>query len=133
LKIIHFVLTITIDLIAQHYFYIYLKMNQKYISFISLIIVFSFINLNAQVSFLNENTFKISRTLDYLNSLYVDTVNQSALTETAIRAMIKELDPHSAYLNVEEVKELNEPLQGNFEGIGVSFNILHIQISRVGI
>ena len=85
----------------------------------------SFAKINAQMPFLNENSFKITRTLDYLNSLYVDTVNQSALAETAIRAMVKELDPHSAYLNVDEVKELNEPLQGNFEGIGVSFNILN--------
>ncbi|HEY9123888.1 MAG TPA: PDZ domain-containing protein, partial [Bacteroidales bacterium] len=100
-------------------------MNKKKLFFINLIVLLSFAKINAQVPFLNENSFKITRTLDYINSLYVDTVNQTALTETAIRAMVKELDPHSAYLNIEEVKELNEPLQGNFEGIGVSFNILN--------
>lgn len=54
---------------------------------------------------------------------YVDTVNEDKLVETAIRSMLEELDPHSAYSNAEETKELNEPLEGNFSGIGISFNM----------
>lgn len=54
---------------------------------------------------------------------YVDTVNEDKLVETAIRSMLEELDPHSAYSNPEETKELNEPLTGNFSGIGISFNM----------
>jgi carboxyl-terminal processing protease len=54
----------------------------------------------------------------------VDDVDASGLTEAAIRGMLKELDPHSTYLNKEEVKAMNEPLQGNFDGIGISFNML---------
>jgi carboxyl-terminal processing protease len=54
----------------------------------------------------------------------VDSVNKSELVEIAIIKMLQSLDPHSTYLNKEEVKEMNEPLQGNFEGIGISFNIL---------
>ena len=54
---------------------------------------------------------------------YVDTVNEDRLVETAIRSMLEELDPHSAYSNPEETKELNEPLAGNFSGIGISFNM----------
>ncbi len=54
---------------------------------------------------------------------YVDTVNEDKLVETAIRSMLEELDPHSAYSNPEETKELNEPLEGNFSGIGISFNM----------
>ena len=54
---------------------------------------------------------------------YVDTVNEDKLVETAIRSMLMELDPHSAYSNAEETKELNEPLEGNFSGIGISFNM----------
>src|SRR4030042_2797601 len=46
------------------------------------------------------------------------------MVEKAIIHLLKELDPHSSYLTKEEVKEMNEPLQGNFEGIGISFNIL---------
>ena len=81
------------------------------------------ISLQAQI--FNEQSFKFSKTLDYINSLYVDTINQQKLVETAIVEMLKELDPHSAYLTAAEVKEMNEPLQGNFEGIGVTFNILN--------
>lgn len=54
---------------------------------------------------------------------YVDTVNEDKLVESAIRSMLEELDPHSAYSNPEETKELNEPLEGNFSGIGISFNM----------
>ena len=54
---------------------------------------------------------------------YVDTVNEPKLVEDAIRGMLRELDPHSAYSTPEETRELNEPLQGNFSGIGITFNI----------
>ncbi len=57
-------------------------------------------------------------------NLYVDSVDQKKLVEDAINGMLKELDPHSSYTNPEETKKLNEPLEGNFEGIGVSFNML---------
>lgn len=67
---------------------------------------------------------KLERTLQLIQGLYVDDVNTQQLTEAAIRGMLKELDPHSTYLNQEEVKAMNEPLQGNFEGIGISFNML---------
>lgn len=67
---------------------------------------------------------KLERTLQMIKGLYVDDVDTKKLTETAIRAMLRELDPHSTYLTEEEVKAMNEPLQGNFEGIGISFNML---------
>lgn len=67
---------------------------------------------------------KLVRTLQLINNLYVDDVDSEKLTETAIRAMLRELDPHSSYLNKEEVRAMNEPLQGDFEGIGISFNML---------
>lgn len=57
-------------------------------------------------------------------NLYVDTVNEHQLVEAAIIEMLKQLDPHSTYNNAEEVKEMNEPLQGNFEGIGVQFQMI---------
>ena len=67
---------------------------------------------------------KLERALQLINSLYVDEVNTKELTEAAISAMLAELDPHSSYLNEEEVRAMNEPLQGNFDGIGISFNML---------
>ena len=59
-----------------------------------------------------------------INNLYVDTVDEDKLVEDAIRGMLEKLDPHSSYSDPEEVKAMNEPLQGNFEGIGVQFNMV---------
>ena len=56
--------------------------------------------------------------------LYVDSVDDKKLVEDAIKGMIEKLDPHSSYATPKEVKALNEPLQGNFEGVGVQFNVL---------
>ena len=59
-----------------------------------------------------------------ISSLYVDSVDQKKLVEDAINGMLEKLDPHSSYTDAEETKKLNEPLSGNFEGIGVSFNMV---------
>ena len=58
------------------------------------------------------------------NNLYVDSVDEAKLVEDAIRGMLEKLDPHSTYSNAKEVKQMNEPLNGNFEGIGVQFNMI---------
>lgn len=59
-----------------------------------------------------------------ITNLYVDTVDEDKLVENAIIEMLNRLDPHSVYSDAEEVKKMNEPLQGNFEGIGVQFNMI---------
>ena len=59
-----------------------------------------------------------------VNNLYVDSVDEQKLVEDGIRGMLEKLDPHSSYLTAKEVKAANEPLQGNFEGIGVQFNMV---------
>ncbi len=58
-----------------------------------------------------------------INQFYVDTVNEQRLVENAIKGMLDKLDPHSSYSNAEETRELREPLEGNFSGIGISFNM----------
>ena len=60
-----------------------------------------------------------------IQNLYVDKIDENKLAEDAIEGMLKKLDPHSTYMNVQEVKEMNEPLQGNFEGIGIQFNMMN--------
>ena len=70
-----------------------------------------------------DDTKTFGRTLMALDALYVDTVNTQQLTETAIKAVLKELDPHSTYLNADEVSAMNENLGGNFEGIGVRYQM----------
>lgn len=59
-----------------------------------------------------------------ISNLYVDNVDEGKLVEDAIRGMLEKLDPHSSYSTPKEVKALNEPLSGSFEGIGVQFNIV---------
>ena len=58
-----------------------------------------------------------------ITNLYVDQVDDNKLVESAIKGMLEELDPHSTYSTPEEVKRMNEPLQGNFDGIGIQFNM----------
>lgn len=59
-----------------------------------------------------------------ITNLYVDSVDENKLVEEAIIRMLAQLDPHSTYNDAEEVKKMNEPLQGNFEGIGVQFQMI---------
>ncbi len=74
-------------------------------------------------SSVQENQLKFGRLLRLIDGYYVDTTNIDALTEKAIVKVLSELDPHSTYISKEEVEKMNEPLKGNFEGIGISFNI----------
>jgi carboxyl-terminal processing protease len=67
---------------------------------------------------------KYGRLLYYINNHYVDTAQIQKLVEKAVVNTLRNLDPHSVYLNADDVKTANEPLEGNFEGIGVEFNIL---------
>ncbi len=82
--------------------------------------VFSFIAYVSAQSSLE----KLNWAMYAINNYYVDKVDDGKLVEDAIIALLAELDPHSNYLNKEEVKEMNEPLQGNFDGIGIQFNML---------
>ena len=66
---------------------------------------------------------KVNMTLAAIQNLYVDTVNLNKLADDAIIGLLDKLDPHSDYMTADEVKELSEPLQGNFDGIGIQFNI----------
>lgn len=67
---------------------------------------------------------KFNTLLYYIEQMYVDSVDSEALVESAIVHMLEELDPHSVYISEEELQAANEPLNGNFEGIGIQFNIL---------
>lgn len=68
---------------------------------------------------------KIAQAEKIIEQCYVDTVNTDNLAEEAIKAMLATLDPHSTYSDPEETKELTTPLDGNFSGIGIQFNMLN--------
>ena len=72
----------------------------------------------------SKETEKLDYLLYFMNNNYVDSLDSHEIVEEGIRAMLKELDPHSIYITKEELKEMDEPLVGNFDGIGVQFNIL---------
>jgi carboxyl-terminal processing protease len=68
---------------------------------------------------------KLREVLSLIKNEYVDTANTEALVEEAIEHMLGKLDPHSAYISSKDIVEANEDLRGNFEGIGIEFNIFH--------
>ena len=71
-----------------------------------------------------EQGQKFDALLNMIQYAYVDSVDQKKISEDAIRALLKELDPHSIYISADDLKETNEPLVGKFEGVGIQFNIL---------
>ena len=76
--------------------------------------------------FSNEknNGNKLDELLDYVLREYVDTLERDSLTDVTIETLLGNLDPHSAYIPASDLQATNEPLNGNFEGIGVEFNLL---------
>jgi carboxyl-terminal processing protease len=77
-----------------------------------------------QHSSIRSRNDKLNSILNIIESNYVDSVNRNDLIETAIPAILKKLDPHSIYIPAKDLARANEPLQGNFDGIGISFNML---------
>ena len=68
-------------------------------------------------------TNKLTYTLSLIENQYVDSVSMDSLAEHVIPLLVKELDPHSVYIPASEMQALNEPLEGEFDGIGVVFNM----------
>ena len=99
------------------------KMTKRFIYILCTVLIFQGSVLQAQG--LTQETFKLGKTLALLEAVYVDSVNISSITEKMIISTLKDLDPHSVYIPAKDVQEEKEPLQGNFEGIGVQFNLLN--------
>ncbi len=87
-----------------------------------------FIMCQAEAQLFTEQTLKFGRAMALVEAFYVDSTDQEKLTEKAIIEVLKNLDPHSVYISKEELQEVNQKLQGSFEGIGIEFNILHDSI-----
>jgi carboxyl-terminal processing protease len=103
-------------------------MKRKIAYTTGLVLTLIFLSFSAASQVINEGTFKIGRTFGLIDAFYVDSVDMNMLTEKAIIEILKNLDPHSTYISAKDVKEMNEPLNGNFEGIGVQFNLLRDSI-----
>lgn len=85
--------------------------------------------VNAQKSDSGLNNIQIAWQL--INNFYVDTVDSDLLAREAIGSMLKKLDPHSVLIPAGEVKAMNEPLDGNFEGVGIEFAIMEDTLTVV--
>ncbi|MBL0308515.1 MAG: S41 family peptidase [Bacteroidetes bacterium] len=92
--------------------------------------LFSLLCICAQVSFAQDSgrrydqSMKFAEVMTLIKGYYTDTVNDEKLTEDAILKVLEDLDPHSSYVPAKDVKKSEEQLVGNFEGIGISFQIL---------
>ncbi|MBR5373545.1 MAG: S41 family peptidase [Paludibacteraceae bacterium] len=82
------------------------------------------IHLNAHASVTYNDMQKLQTTVVAIDRYYLDTVNAEKLIDNAINGMLEKLDPHSKYIPKSEVKKMNEPLDGKFEGIGVVFQMM---------
>ena len=100
-------------------------MNRRIVfaAILSLLTISSFAQMHINLGS-NSPLRKLQMAEIAVTNLYVDSVDEQKLVEDGIRGMIEKLDPHSSYSTPKEVKQMNEPLQGNFEGIGVQFNIV---------
>jgi len=67
---------------------------------------------------------KLTNALSVIAGLYVDSIDDKKLVENTLEGILKNLDPHSSYIAKEEVKRVNEPLEGSFEGVGIQFQML---------
>ena len=80
-----------------------------------------------------EGASKFDEVMWYVGNDYVDIPDTHELEEAAIAAMMEKLDPHSAYVSLEEFNEVNDPLLGSFDGIGVQFRLEKDTIASVNV
>lgn len=97
-------------------------MFRKHITILSLFWALSF-PIYGQL--FSTETVKIGQTLGLIDAYYVDSTNLSSLSEEVITTFLHNLDPHSSYISAKDAKETMETIDGNFDGIGISFNILN--------
>ncbi|MGB1314910.1 MAG: S41 family peptidase [Chitinophagales bacterium] len=83
----------------------------------------SFLKLEAQNKPAGKD--KLLTLLYYIENYYVEEISEEELVEDAVKKILKDLDPHSVYIPKKDVQRTNEPLKGNFEGVGIQFNILN--------
>ena len=99
--------------------------------FLAIVCLFAMAATAQNQSKTQMNAQKLGTTLYLIENFYVDTANIDKVTEDAIVAALKELDPHSAYISKKDVEKTNEPLVGSFEGIGVTFQLIRDTITVI--
>ena len=100
----------------------------KKLFLLAVISIFSFQFSIAQKPFIPDTTTegqaRVEEVMRLIDGNYTETPDMVSLSEAAINAMLRTLDPHSVYIPARNVERANEGLQGNFEGVGISFQII---------
>lgn len=102
-------------------------MNNRFNNFlkgVAIVLFCLFISSESTAQDIQGQAIKFGRVLRLVDAFYVDTTNVNKITENAIVDLLARLDPHSVYITKDEVEEMNQPLEGNFEGIGISFSVI---------
>lgn len=93
----------------------------RYISVLALLLTGT---LFCKAQFSSPESLKLAIVMEKVSRYYVDSIDNVEVAEDAIEHLLHELDPHSSYLSKEQLDEMSEQMEGEFEGIGVSFNVL---------
>ena len=100
-------------------------MKRSFLLSITLLLFCTFAAAQINLNFGSDSPMRKMQMAEIaISNFYVDDVDEQKVVEDAIRGMLKGLDPHSTYTDAKETKAMNEPLQGDFEGIGVQFNMI---------
>jgi carboxyl-terminal processing protease len=120
-----------------------IKMNRRFNIWLPVIIAFMLVagiqiglllSHNQKTNlFAGKSNTTLDEVLSYVQAKYVDTINVNHLEDGAIEKMLENLDPHSTYIPSEDLKEVNQELEGNFEGIGIEFFIVTDTIMVVNV
>ncbi len=90
-------------------------------------------NGGATVFFTKPNRGPLQEVMDLIKAKYVDSLNTDELQQEAVEGLLTHLDPHSIYIPPSELQRVNEDMEGNFEGIGVEFNITADTVNVVSV
>lgn len=105
----------------------YVINTNKRAMMVTILLFMLFMPVEAQLRFNWGNKSPLSKLQQAeiaISNLYVDSVNENKLVEDAIQGMLEKLDPHSSYTTAKETESMSESLNGNFEGIGIQFNVI---------
>lgn len=109
----------------------FVSLKKQLVAILAIVLLFPY-GVQAQFGFRDESeqkvageVSKIGQTLYNIDKYYLDTINFPNMTEEIVKMIIEKLDPHSAYISAKDVQAMNEPLVGNFNGIGVEFALIN--------
>ena len=103
----------------------------KKFAFIALIISLLSMPLLAQNKNYQSSRTKMDQVINSINQMYVDSVDFDPMVDKSIVTLLKELDPHSTFIPKKDVQAMTEPLQGSFDGIGVTFQLIKDTINVI--